>query len=83
MKLKAKIKAKYLDQLIDGSKNLEFSQIENIELTDENGRCVEFPVYDIFKLNGDFRGFIEEIYPDISWNPLYDIYEIRIRENNK
>ena len=76
MKLKAKIKKKHLDEILNVCKAIEYRQFESIELTDETGRKAEFGIDYIARVHNE--GHIRRAYPDISWIPNKPIYKIRL-----
>lgn len=68
MKLKAKIKSKYLDQILHGLKREEFRQIESVTLIDEKGRECEFEVKGIKQLSPKHIKELKKCYKDIKWD---------------
>jgi len=66
MKLKCKIKDKYLKQILNGEKKIDYRQIESITFVDESGKEHEFEVRDILLVVLD-DGWLKENYPDIEW----------------
>ena len=73
MKLKCKIKDKYLKQILKGEKKIEYRQIESITFIDEQGKEYEFEVKnveaskDIEGIRGSFIHWLKHKYPDVSW----------------
>jgi len=68
MKLRAKIKSKYLDQILYGLKREEFRQIESIILIDEKGRECEFEVKGVVQIHHRLLDHLRRGYPDIPWD---------------
>ena len=64
MMLKAKIKPKYLDHILEGKKMCEFREIEGMELTDGE-RTVTFDVTEIDLCDEPTRQAIQMRYPDV------------------
>ena len=71
MKLQAKIKNKYLKQILEGKKNVEYRQIESIVFVDEQGNEYEFKVNKIFNIPQDTYiltiNDLRMLYPDVPW----------------
>lgn len=65
MKLKCKIKNKYLEQILRGEKKTEYRQIESIILVDEQGREYEFEVKEIYSF--PYVARLRKEYPDVPW----------------
>lgn len=80
MKLRAKIKSKYLDDILDGVKRNEFRQFESITLTDENGRCVEVEINLIEWLGNKQARRIIADHPDVDWDDGKPVYRIELGE---
>ena len=79
MKLEARVKSKYLDELLSGTKTAEFRQFEYLSLIDENNRIAFFKIVDIFKLNVDVDSLLRaKIYTDVPWKEELSIYEIDV-----
>jgi len=68
MKLRAKIKSKYLDQILCGLKGEEYRQIESIILIDEKGRECEFEVRGIKQLSTKHIKELKKRYKDVKWD---------------
>lgn len=64
MMLKAKIKPKYLDEIIKGKKQFEYREIEGMEFDDGNRKAI-FEVIDVDDKIDD--NFLETHFPDIKW----------------
>ena len=67
MKLKAKIKNKYLKEILEGGKKVEYRQIESITLVDEDGNEHEFGVIDVRVLRPSEKNLLKKTYPDVEW----------------
>jgi len=65
MKLRAKIKNKYLKQILEGKKKVEYRQVESIILVDEQGKEYEFEVKRI-GLTPSVE-WLREKFPDVEW----------------
>ena len=65
MKLRAKIKNKYLKEILEGKKKEEYRQIESIILVDEQGNEYEFEVKRV-GLAGSLD-WLKQRYPDVEW----------------
>ena len=65
MKLKCKIKDKYLKQILNGEKKIDYRQIESITFVDESGKEHEFEVRDIYLTV--YSSWLKNSYPDIEW----------------
>ncbi len=65
MKLRAKIKNKYLKEILEGKKKEEYRQIESIILVDEQGNEYEFEVKRV-GLAGNLD-WLKQRYPDVEW----------------
>lgn len=77
MKLRAKIKPKYLDDILSGQKDREYRQFESMVLTDANGRSAEFDINGISRMpNFISKNCIMDEYNDVPWDDRKDIYEI-------
>lgn len=68
MKLTAKIRTKYLNEILSGEKPAEFRQIESMILIDEHGNNHEFKVTDIGICCPLSIDHLKKKYPDIPWN---------------
>ena len=66
MKLRAKIKNKYLKEILEGRKKEDYRQIESIIFVDEQGNEYEFEVYNIGIMCSGI-GWLRKNYPDIEW----------------
>jgi len=67
MKLRAKILNKYLKQILEGKKKVEYRQVESIILVDEQRKEYEFEVENI----RDAWYTIDMLkfrYPDVPWD---------------
>jgi hypothetical protein len=70
MKLIAKINSEYLDQLLEGSKTMEFRQFngsDEIELTDETGRTETLKIERADTIGEEFEKTVKERYKNIAW----------------
>ena len=76
MKLKAKIKNKYLKEILEGKKKEEYRQIESIILVDEQGNEYEFEVKGISLVAG--LDWLRKKYPDVDWKDEYRYSTIKI-----
>jgi len=65
MKLKCKIKDKYLRQILSGKKKVEYRQVESIIFVDEQGNEYEFEVGDIWQANTYEADKIKRLHPDM------------------
>ena len=65
MKLRAKIKNKYLKEILEGKKKKEYRQIESIILIDEQGNEYEFEVKRVGLVGG--LDWLKQQYPDVEW----------------
>jgi len=75
MKLYAKIRPHYFDQIKAGKKHIDFRQFESITFYNtETGEEIECEVEGLF-LMGDKRD-LKLQYPDVKWHPLKQIYGI-------
>ncbi len=79
MKLTAKIRAEYLDQILKGKKRFEYRQLESITLTDELGRKVSCRIEGITPLSPRYNKKIRAKYPHVPWDDNLRIYEIAIK----
>ena len=77
MKLKCKIKDKYLKQILNGEKKIDYRQIESIIFVDESGKEHEFEVKGITLVVLD-DGYLKENYPDIEWKDNLPTIGIRL-----
>jgi len=68
MKLKCKIKDKYLKQILKGEKKVEYRQIESITFIDEVGNEYEFEVNEVWRLSYWTENMIKRKYPDVPWD---------------
>lgn len=78
MKLRAKIKAKYLDDILSGKKVVEYRQFESMVLTDETGRTSEFKILHMGVLSKTNEDVIRKEYSDIPWSPTLWIWGIHL-----
>jgi hypothetical protein len=83
MKLSAKIRAEYLDQLLNGSKDAEYRQFETITLTDENGRSRVFNIIVTRPLTNKQAKLIRKKYPNIPWKQDKQIIRLVIKPIKK
>ena len=87
MKLRAKIKNKYLKQILAGKKNVEYRQIESIIFVDEQGKEWEFKIDGIQKIPEDmFLMDIDDLrtlYPDVEWKDNLPTIAIELGERIK
>lgn len=77
MKLRCKIRQKYMEEILKGRKVYEYRQIESIVLEDAHGREYEFEVKDIKILSRRNIEALKLNFPDIEWKD--DLITIRIR----
>ena len=80
MKLHAKIKSQFLDQILAGKKWCEYRQFETMTLTDENGRSVSFDVSFVDCLSFSADGAVRDAFPDIQWLGGKRIHRIALGE---
>ena len=73
MKLKCKIKDKYLQMILQGIKTKEYRQVESIIFVDEQGKEYEFEVISIIPA---VTSHLMEDYPDIDWK--YNLPSLQI-----
>ena len=82
MWLKAKIKSKYLDEILSGRKRVEYRQVEGLELSDGK-RIVKCKVIRLNIYNCGTKSYLLQVmdlqskYPDVEWNeelPILVIY---------
>ena len=81
MLLKAKIKAKYLDAIIEGKKTMEFRQFtgdDKMVVTDENGREVELKINSVHEASDEMASAIRRENSDIRWNEVEPIMVIKV-----
>jgi hypothetical protein len=76
MKLRAKIRPDYLDQILSGDKRVEYRQLEEIEL-DDGQRVVRFTVDSVNRLSRFWDMRVRENHPDVPWLEM-PIHEIRL-----
>lgn len=67
MKLSAKIKSKYLDDILAAKKKVEYRNIESLTLTDENNRIVELEVIDMETCSNAETRELMRSYSDVPW----------------
>ena len=83
MKLKCKIKDKYMKQILEGKKKVEYRQVESIIFVDEQGEEYEFEVKELLKVPDDmyFISNIDDLrvrYPDVPWKDNLPTIAIRL-----
>jgi len=83
MKLKCKIKDKYLKQILKGEKRLEYRQVESIIFVDEQGKEYEFEVEKVGTVSRDYGGLgimqlLKKKYPDVWWKDNLPTIAIRL-----
>ena len=78
MDLECKIKAKYLDEILEGSKREEFRQFDTILFVDERGRRARFEIDYVFEVEYTEEERIRESYPDVPWKVEKAIYGFRL-----
>jgi len=78
LKLRAKIKNKYLKQILSGEKKQEYRQIESIILEDESGNEYEFEVNNIIVLPRYIIDALKYDYPDIEWDDSLPVLAIEL-----
>jgi len=75
MKLYAKSRPKYFEQIKDEKKHIDFRQFEDITFyNSETGEEIECDVEGVFAVT-DKREIAAQ-YPDVKWHPLKQIYGI-------
>ena len=85
MRLQAKIKKTYLDEILAGRKLREYRQIEGFYLVDENERVVKVDVINIRMVAGDWETYMKKKNPDVTFkteprgHPSTYIYSFDIR----
>jgi uncharacterized protein with HEPN domain len=70
MRLEAKIKSNYLNDILDGSKTMEFRQFDGSDtliLTDETGRKVKCQIESVMEAGAAFEKTIRENHQDVKW----------------
>ena len=82
MKLRAKIKNKYLKHILEGKKNVEYRQIEGIILTDEDGNEYKFKVSCV-RTADCMLSALRKIYPDVPWKDNLPTIEIALGKRIK
>ena len=80
MKLQAKIKSEYLDQILAGKKWCEYRQFETITLTDENGRSATFDIAFVDRISTGLSITVRNVHPDVPWLKDKRIYRIALGE---
>lgn len=78
MKIRAKIKPNYLDDILKGKKDFEYRQVEELILTDGQ-RTLHTEVLDIRKESPKYAEETKRIFKNLPWDPELDIYAINIR----
>ena len=81
MLLKARIKANYLDAIIEGKKTMEFRQFtgdDRMVVTDENGREAELKINSIHEASDAMSDAIRRENADIRWNEVEPIMVIKV-----
>lgn len=66
MMLRCKILPKYLDDILNGRKDIEYREIEGIEFNDGT-RTVVLNVLDIEVLDDEKAEFLSDNFPDVKW----------------
>lgn len=66
MKLRCKIYPKYLDEILNGMKTMEYREIESIEF-DDGKRKVLMEVIKVFDTGITNEEKIRKRYPDVPW----------------
>ena len=83
MKLKCKIRDKYLKQILEGKKKVEYRQVESIIFVDDQGKEYEFEVKDVEApkdidgIRGSFIHWLKHKYLEVPWDD--DLPTIAIR----
>lgn len=77
MKLRAKVNSAYLDQILAGTKKVEYRQFESMVLTDEMGRAVEIEVNGVKRVMDEEEDVaIRDDHPNVPWDPEILIHKI-------
>jgi hypothetical protein len=81
MKLRAKVNSAYLDQILEGTKKIEYRQIESMILVDENQREVEVEAIQVVRVH-DVKEYDKIIvdHPNVPWDPEMCIHKIYLGE---
>lgn len=77
MKLRAKVNSAYLNQILAGTKKIEYRQFESMVLTDENGRVAEIEVNNVrrvMEIEEDEK--IRADHPNVPWDEEMCIHKI-------
>jgi hypothetical protein len=80
MRLSAKIKSNYLDDVLSGKKKCEFRQLEDFELVDENGRVAAFKIERINTLSDGQIHALKRKHKEIPWSKDTPIIRIDLGE---
>ena len=80
MKLKAKIKPKYLDEILSHNKKVEYRQFDEIEL-DDGKRVATFGVDEITRLPFSAAREVMRNHSDVNWVNELPIHEIKLGVN--
>jgi len=84
MKLRAKILEKYLKQILEGKKKVEYRQVESIILVDEQQKEYEFEVKDIQDSRRSatypfgILWYVKRGYPELQWDDNLPTIAIRL-----
>lgn len=81
MLLKAKIKAEYLDKIIDGEKTMEFRQFTGddiLNLFDENGRSKDMRIVGIHEASEEMAADVMKKHSDVQWDEGEPIIVIKL-----
>ena len=78
MKIKAKIRPEYLDEILSGKKEFEYRQIEYMELTDGQ-RTVRAKVSRIVDFDPVAERRIRARYPEVCWESDLRIFGFLLR----
>ena len=84
MKLAARIKSKYLTEIMQGRKTLEYRQFDGsdkMELTDERGRHIEVDITGIFQAPPTMEASIKSGHKDVKWVDDTPIMVIGVKFN--
>ncbi len=80
MKLHAKIKKEYMNEILEGSKNIEYRQFESITLTDEKGRTATFDVTDVSPCSPFQDQDVRRVFDKVNWDEHKHIFRIFLGE---
>jgi hypothetical protein len=83
MLLKAKIKAKRLDEILEGKKKMEFRQFvgnDTMQVTDENGRIVDLKILSMHEASEELSNDIKKKHKDehMKWDVAEPVMIIKV-----